>query len=265
MEGSGGDRKKVRTRPCCSQRLRTSDFSNATKGQSCSRRSQSARQHSVYGDGATTPTGMYNEELSGIVLSLASNPKKPKIFGQWNSVQTQYECTTYVQHYHVGELVRRIRVCYPIPPNIHPPPPPTTTPPSSSAITHRPTVNTGPPRAFHPNGEMSDFSPRVQRRTLRGHRGPVLCLAHSSERLPAHPSPDDDDDDDDDDESGGGRCDRRRLRPHHRHRRPCLLLSGSEDGTARLWDMRTRRTSLCMIVPRGGGGVGGGGGGRSRR
>ncbi len=32
---------------------------------------------------------------------------------------------------------------------------------------------------------------------------------------------------------------------HH----PNLLLSGSEDGTARLWDLRMRKTAYCMIVP----------------
>ena len=89
--------------------------------------------------------------------------------------------------------------------------------------------------------------PKIQRRTFRGHRGPVLCLAHSSERPPP-PSrgrllPRDDDDDD-------------AHRHHHHGHHPSLLLSGSEDGTARLWDLRTRRTSVCMVVPRGGAGGG---------
>mmetsp|Transcript_13793 Transcript_13793/g.20219 ORF Transcript_13793/g.20219 Transcript_13793/m.20219 type:complete len:138 (-) Transcript_13793:19-432(-) len=30
---------------------------------------------------------------------------------------------------------------------------------------------------------------------------------------------------------------------------PCALLSGSEDGTARLWDLKTRKASLCMVPP----------------
>ncbi|KAL3778115.1 hypothetical protein ACHAW5_008944 [Stephanodiscus triporus] len=77
--------------------------------------------------------------------------------------------------------------------------------------------------------------PKIQRRTLRGHRGPVLCLAHSSERPPP-PSrgsllPRDDDDD------------AHHHHHHHQGHHPSLLLSGSEDGTARLWDLRTRRTS----------------------
>ncbi|KAL3805968.1 hypothetical protein ACHAW5_002504 [Stephanodiscus triporus] len=89
--------------------------------------------------------------------------------------------------------------------------------------------------------------PKIQRRTLRGHRGPVLCLAHSSERPPP-PSrgrllPRDHDDD--------------AYHHHHHGHHPSLLLSGSEDGTARLWDLRTRRTSVCMVVPRGGAGGGG--------
>ncbi|KAL3778117.1 hypothetical protein ACHAW5_008946 [Stephanodiscus triporus] len=65
--------------------------------------------------------------------------------------------------------------------------------------------------------------PKIQRRTLRGHRGPVL----------PHPPRDDDDD----------------AHHHHHCHHPSLLLSGSEDGTARLWDLRTRRTSVCMVVP----------------
>ncbi|KAL7534535.1 hypothetical protein ACHAXR_006278, partial [Thalassiosira sp. AJA248-18] len=63
----------------------------------------------------------------------------------------------------------------------------------------------------------------IQKRSLKGHRKPVLCLAHSSERLAYYPDS-----------------------VHH----SSLLLSGSEDGTARLWDLRMRKTALCMMVPR---------------
>lgn len=31
---------------------------------------------------------------------------------------------------------------------------------------------------------------------------------------------------------------------------PSLLLSGSEDGTARLWDLRTNKSVYCMILPK---------------
>lgn len=58
---------------------------------------------------------------------------------------------------------------------------------------------------------------------LKGHGAPVLCLDLSSPSLsPSSTSP--------------------------------LLLSGSEDGTARLWDLREhgRRTCLCIKVPTGG-------------
>lgn len=52
---------------------------------------------------------------------------------------------------------------------------------------------------------------------LKGHRGPVNCLAHSSSVVTA-PA-------------------------------PSLLLSGSSDGTARLWDLRTQRAASCIIAP----------------
>lgn len=75
---------------------------------------------------------------------------------------------------------------------------------------------------------MSSSQAKVQRRTLKGHRKLVLCLAHSSEQRSNHQDT---------------------ITSHHHHYPPCLLLSGSEDGTARLWDLRSRRTSLCMIIP----------------
>jgi len=72
--------------------------------------------------------------------------------------------------------------------------------------------------------------PKLQKRVLRGHCAPVLCLAHSSERpvvtSPGRPLPD----------------------------RPDLLLSGSADGTARLWDSRAGRAALCVAVPSNGDG-----------
>ena len=74
--------------------------------------------------------------------------------------------------------------------------------------------------------EETEYSPRLQKRTLKGHQKPVLCLAHSSERLAYY-------------------SDEGNEHTHH----PSLLLSGSEDGTARLWDLRTRKTSLCMVLP----------------
>ncbi|KAL9178539.1 hypothetical protein ACHAXT_001877 [Thalassiosira profunda] len=74
-----------------------------------------------------------------------------------------------------------------------------------------------------------EYAPRLQKRTLKGHRGQVLCLAHSSERRAHYASTSDGD-----------------VRQRHH---PSLLLSGSEDGTARLWDLRTRRTAICMALP----------------
>ena len=38
--------------------------------------------------------------------------------------------------------------------------------------------------------EETEYSPRLQKRTLKGHQKPVLCLAHSSERLAYHSNED---------------------------------------------------------------------------
>lgn len=90
----------------------------------------------------------------------------------------------------------------------------------------------------------TEYSPKIQKRTLKGHRKPVLCLAHSSERLAYYPN--NSVNGNDDGTSPTSSSDDRQS--------PNLLLSGSEDGTARLWDLRTRRTGLCMVMPRGAGG-----------
>lgn len=70
----------------------------------------------------------------------------------------------------------------------------------------------------------TEYSPKVQKRTLRGHRQPVLCISHPADHAKYSSSD---------------------AHLHH----PSLLLSGSEDGTARLWDLRTRKTAYCIIVP----------------
>lgn len=62
---------------------------------------------------------------------------------------------------------------------------------------------------------MSD-STVVKSSKLLGHQGSVLCLDHSSSLADSA--------------------------------LPGLLLSGSEDGTARLWDSRSRRAALCMTT-----------------
>ena len=90
---------------------------------------------------------------------------------------------------------------------------------------------------------MVEYLPKLQKRKLNGHRKPVLCLAHSSERLAYHNSVP---------------STTTSVNKHHEQspsaeyntiHHPSLLLSGSEDGTARLWDLRTRKTSLCMVLP----------------
>ncbi len=69
----------------------------------------------------------------------------------------------------------------------------------------------------------TSYSPKIQKRTLKGHRQPVLCISHPGDHAKYSSITD----------------------AHH----PNLLLSGSEDGTARLWDLRTRKTAYCIIVP----------------
>jgi len=75
-----------------------------------------------------------------------------------------------------------------------------------------------------------EYTPKLQKRTLKGHKKAVLCLAHSSERLSYYNN--------------------NNTNSSSTNQNPNLLLSGSEDGTARLWDLRTRKTSICMELPR---------------
>eukprot|EP00979_Chaetoceros_neogracilis_P011269 scaffold2727_cov275-Chaetoceros_neogracile.AAC.40 len=69
----------------------------------------------------------------------------------------------------------------------------------------------------------------VQQFQLRGHQGPVTCLAHSS---------------------NAQRGSKKKVN-RQTHNTSCCLLSGSEDGTARLWDLRTNpsRASSCIMLP----------------
>ena len=76
-----------------------------------------------------------------------------------------------------------------------------------------------------------EYAPKLQKRTLKGHKKAVLCLAHSSERLSYYNN-------------------NNTAPTSSTSNNPNLLLSGSEDGTARLWDLRTRKTSICMELPR---------------
>lgn len=54
------------------------------------------------------------------------------------------------------------------------------------------------------------MSDSIRKFTFKGHKGSVLCLAHDSSS--------------------------------------CLLLSGAEDCTSRLWDLRTSKTALCLMA-----------------
>jgi len=70
----------------------------------------------------------------------------------------------------------------------------------------------------------ASYSPKVQKRTLKGHRKQILCISHPGDHA-------------------------KYLTDAHIQHHPGLLLSGSEDGTARLWDLRVRKTAYCIIVP----------------
>ena len=80
-----------------------------------------------------------------------------------------------------------------------------------------------------------EYTPKLQKRTLKGHKKAVLCLAHSSERLSYY---------------NNNNNAATSSSSTTTNQNPNLLLSGSEDGTARLWDLRTRKTSICMELPR---------------
>jgi len=79
-----------------------------------------------------------------------------------------------------------------------------------------------------------EYTPKLQKRTLKGHKKAVLCLAHSSERLSYY----------------NNNNNATTSSSPSTNQNPNLLLSGSEDGTARLLDLRTRKTSICMELPR---------------
>jgi WD40 repeat protein len=72
----------------------------------------------------------------------------------------------------------------------------------------------------------TSYSPKVQKRTLKGHRQPVLCISHP-----------------------GDHAKYSSITDAHLQHHPSLLLSGSEDGTARLWDLRTRKAAYCIVAP----------------
>ena len=111
------------------------------------------------------------------------------------------------------------------------------------------------------------YTPKLQKRTLKGHSGPVLCLAHSSERLVIRNHPRRHRrghsvvDAKSTATSSASAVDDRRPQPasslegnlhtqDHSNYHASLLLSGSSDGTIRLWDLRTRKTSICVHVPK---------------
>ena len=77
---------------------------------------------------------------------------------------------------------------------------------------------------------------------LKGHRGPVNCLAHSSSVAESRSGAT---------SSSRAGSSKSRASPSSQPTAPApsLLLSGSSDGTARLWDLRTQRAASCIIAP----------------
>lgn len=78
----------------------------------------------------------------------------------------------------------------------------------------------------------------VQKYELKGHKAPVTCLAHSS-IAPIKNGP------------KGGNGAHGKTTINASTPAPCCLLSGSEDGSIRLWDLRSNpsRASLCILSP----------------
>ena len=77
-----------------------------------------------------------------------------------------------------------------------------------------------------------DEKQELTKALLKGHRGPVTCLAHSSSIADGRPV------------AASSRSSTAPAQPQ-----PPSLLSGSSDGTARLWDLRTQRAALCIVAP----------------
>lgn len=72
-----------------------------------------------------------------------------------------------------------------------------------------------------------DETGQIHQLTLKGHSGQVLCLDHASSKKSSIKD---------------------KTSIHHDHSN--LLMSGSEDGTARLWDLRSSyNASLCILSP----------------
>lgn len=69
--------------------------------------------------------------------------------------------------------------------------------------------------------KVKEFDEDLQKVSLRGHKGSVLCLASNNNS--------------DNTIISGEKMN--------------LLLSGSEDGTARIWDLRTHKTCMCILSP----------------
>lgn len=81
----------------------------------------------------------------------------------------------------------------------------------------------------------------VQKYELKGHKAPVTCLAHSSS-VPQHKKS----------LKTGNSAHDKKSSTNPSTPSPCCLLSGSEDGSIRLWDLRSNpsRASLCIVSPK---------------
>lgn len=93
----------------------------------------------------------------------------------------------------------------------------------------------------------NDDGSKIHKAQLKGHKGPVLCIAHNSTSYATHQTKSHS-------KKKNGRGDTGNVVANNSARSPAhsLLLSGSEDGTARLWDLRCgNRAAVCIVAPSG--------------
>lgn len=95
----------------------------------------------------------------------------------------------------------------------------------------------------------NDDGSKIHKAQLKGHKGPVLCIAHNSTSYPTHRTKSHSKKKDGQGDTGNTTVVANSSARSSAH---SLLLSGSEDGTARLWDLRCgNRAAVCIVAPSG--------------